>query len=322
MWRRPLKRNQQLQALKTLGLPYRKTKYVASVEAGLTADATATRDVQKVGQFEVPLNAQALRGSYGMVVPGNDPKSGARVAIKLFNGARKDEARKEAAVYRRLQGADTSFRKHFCTLLHDGQDSPLPFVALSWRGPSLQRILPLEDDLKSLAVISQLKDALVALHQVGVLHTDVKPDNVLFRQLDHRVTLVDFQFAETEGPDGTFEPHSEQYTTYPYRAPEMWRARTRLEVQRALRPALDVWSYGALVMRILLRRALFHGACEKDYQSSIERWAASKTSRDYHFTKAERTSKTLLERLQPMDADFLAHLRTFLHPDPSARRWP
>ncbi len=312
----------QLEALKTLGLRYRKTKYVAAVEAGLTAEPGATRGVQNFAHFQVPLQAEATAGSYGMVVPGYDPKSGERVAIKLFNGAKKDEARREVAAYQKLEGNGTASRKYFCTLLHDGQDAPLPFVALTWRGSSLQSLLPMEDDSKAVAAISQLRDALVALHHLGVLHTDVKPDNVLFRDLDHRVTLVDFQFAEIEVQPGIFDPSCSEYTSLPYRPPEMFSATKLLDVQQALRPPLDIWSYGVLVMRLLLKTSLFKGNSRREYQSSVQRWVASKTSREHNFAKAERSRPTLLQRLLTVHADFDKKLRSMLHPDPEQRHWP
>ncbi|MEX2984545.1 serine/threonine-protein kinase [Streptomyces sp. C36] len=80
--------------------------------------------------------------------------------------------------------------------------------------------------------------ALSAAHQAGVLHRDVKPDNVLLGR-DERVVLTDFGIAQIEGEQGLTETGA--FVGSPeYVAPE------RVLGQRP-GPASDLWSLGVVL---------------------------------------------------------------------------
>ncbi|MFE9411804.1 serine/threonine-protein kinase [Streptomyces sp. NPDC006704] len=81
-------------------------------------------------------------------------------------------------------------------------------------------------------------DALVAAHAAGVLHRDVKPDNVLLGRGD-RVVLTDFGIAQVEGEQGLTETGG--FVGSPeFIAPE------RVLGQRP-GPASDLWSLGVVL---------------------------------------------------------------------------
>lgn len=48
-------------------------------------------------------------------------------------------------------------------------------------------------------VFEQLLSATVYLHKAGVLHNDLKPDNILITRKNHDVRLIDFGFADDDG---------------------------------------------------------------------------------------------------------------------------
>ncbi|MEU1671779.1 serine/threonine-protein kinase [Streptomyces roseifaciens] len=81
-------------------------------------------------------------------------------------------------------------------------------------------------------------DALGAAHEAGVLHRDVKPDNVLLGR-DDRVVLTDFGIAQIEGEQGLTETGA--FVGSPeYVAPE------RVLGQRP-GPESDLWSLGVVL---------------------------------------------------------------------------
>ncbi|KAJ6629934.1 kinase-like domain-containing protein, partial [Mycena sp. CBHHK59/15] len=60
----------------------------------------------------------------------------------------------------------------------------------------------------------ELRDVVAALHDKGIVHGDVKPQNVLLCSADRRVRLCDFGFASFEG-DGFVST----VQTIPYSSP-------------------------------------------------------------------------------------------------------
>jgi serine/threonine-protein kinase len=55
-----------------------------------------------------------------------------------------------------------------------------------------------EDEIRS--ILSQLTDALIAMHERGIVHLDLKLENVMITEsniADSEVTIIDFGFCDT-----------------------------------------------------------------------------------------------------------------------------
>lgn len=98
-------------------------------------------------------------------------------------------------------------------------------------------------------VALQLLEALRAAHAAGVLHRDVKPDNVLLTP-DGRAVLTDFGIATTE-EETTVTSTGVLVGTPSYMAPE------RAAGGRAS-PASDLWSVGVTLYMAVEGRSPFH----------------------------------------------------------------
>ncbi|MBV8762177.1 MAG: protein kinase [Deltaproteobacteria bacterium] len=88
-------------------------------------------------------------------------------------------------------------------------------------------------------------EALEAAHAAGVIHRDIKPDNVLLAH-DGRVVLADFGVAAVAAAEG------ELSGTPAYMAPEQARG-------EAPSPAADVYAVGAVLAEMLAGRRAFSG---------------------------------------------------------------
>eukprot|EP00754_Rhynchopus_humris_P036441 Rhum_TRINITY_DN18574_c0_g1::Rhum_TRINITY_DN18574_c0_g1_i1::g.167675::m.167675 len=109
------------------------------------------------------------------------------------------------------------------------------------------------------AVIEGMYSGVHFLHQCGIMHRDLKPDNVCLtltppradgRRVVQQVKLVDM------GGSRDFDPaldytYARYVTTFPYRAPESVPDTARYSEK------VDVWSLGCIVAEMLLRRPLF-----------------------------------------------------------------
>ncbi|WP_251095561.1 protein kinase [Streptomyces sp. Caat 7-52] len=100
------------------------------------------------------------------------------------------------------------------------------------------------------AVVSQLHDAVTALHQRGVVHRDITPDNIMVqtRRGDTAdLVLVDFG-AAVHRPDEALEPRTDWRGKPLYLAPEAGLLR------QTVSEAGDWWSLGMVVAQLALGR--------------------------------------------------------------------
>lgn len=103
---------------------------------------------------------------------------------------------------------------------------------------------------RAVAIISQVAAALDAAHAEGLIHRDIKPQNIIVTAADF-VYLVDFGIAEGRG-DPRLTTVGTQIGTLNYMAPE----RLRNEVAT---PAVDVYSLACVLYESLTADAPFAG---------------------------------------------------------------
>ena len=100
-------------------------------------------------------------------------------------------------------------------------------------------------------VLCHAGSGLAFLHKQGFLHLDFKTKNLLLRQADCRVWVIDLGMCE---PIGSENPQFETYATRHVRPPELFVARP---TGTLLHPAADVWSFGCVVYEVASGKCLF-----------------------------------------------------------------
>jgi len=90
----------------------------------------------------------------------------------------------------------------------------------------------------------QMLTALDCLHRAGYTHTDIKPDNILYRARSGDTRLADLGDAEKRLKQGRI------YGTREYTPPEMI-------LGAPLTPSIDIWSFGCTIFEMLTDRLLF-----------------------------------------------------------------
>ncbi|OUC94292.1 hypothetical protein CA984_23105 [Streptosporangium minutum] len=199
----------------------------------VTSQRLGPGDPQRIGDHL--LAGRLGEGGQGVVYDAYDP-DGRRVAIKLLHAdADRGRIAREIAAATRVSS--------FCTarVLHADLDVPRPYIVSEFiDGPSLRRAVrdsgPLEEDrLRRLAIA--VATAMTAIHGAGVVHRDLKPDNVLLGPDGPRV--IDFGIARTA--EMSLTSTGLIVGTPTYMAPEV------LAGERAGPPA-DVFAFGAIVL--------------------------------------------------------------------------
>jgi hypothetical protein len=212
-----------------------------------TSDESALQLPFAVGQVLVDryaLTAVLGRGGTGVVYRAFDRGSRTWVAIKVLGSDRWDLPRLRQLVHRELRLARSIVHSNVCRV-HD----VLEVGGRSVLSMDLAGAGTLATSLEAgtarpwparLADSLCLIDGLAAIHQAGVIHGDVKPQNLL-RMADKRLVLADFGLARTvehTSVSGT------QSGTPGYLAPET------ISGGRATQAA-DVWALGVVLHQIL-----------------------------------------------------------------------
>jgi len=183
-------------------------------------------------------------------------------AIKLMsakNATESDKVRqfeKEAALTQKL--AHKNIIK-----IHESLDSDPPAFVMEyfesenlkfslWNLP--ERIVKYE-----FKILRQVADALSFVHQQGVVHKDIKPENVLVNARQD-VRLIDFSLAQSKMD--RFLQFSKRVEGTPlYMAPEQIRG-------EKVDPRADVYSFGVMTYEMLTRRPPFIGT---SYQTILDK---------------------------------------------------
>jgi serine/threonine-protein kinase len=188
---------------------------------------------------------------------------GKRVAVKvLLNASKEGDAlarfRREAEIASRLGHPNIVEVIDFHTT-----PSGTPYMILELlEGESLSKRLkrgpvPLAE---AMDIVRQVGSALQAAHREGVVHRDLKPDNIFLCPTDSggvvstRVKVLDFGISKIRGSQTVQTQESALLGTPQYMSPEQAFGRNKTIDQRT-----DIFALGAIVYEMLTGTAAFHG---------------------------------------------------------------
>ena len=193
------------------------------------------------------------RGGGGAVYEAYDTGKGRTVALKILAEEYSDSATFRTRFQRESQAAAVLQEPHVIPIHDWGEiDGSLYIDMRLVQGQTLLDLIaegPLEP-ARAVAIIGQVAAALDAAHAEGLIHRDVKPQNIIVTPADF-VYLVDFGIAEAKG-DPRLTTAGTQIGTLNYMAPE----RISGEVTT---PAVDVYSLACVLYESLTGDPPFAG---------------------------------------------------------------
>jgi predicted Ser/Thr protein kinase len=215
---------------------------------------------RRLGNYEI--EEDLGKGAMGVVYRARDP-SGRLVAIKVLRGEPSVTATqrflREAEVLAKLRHPNV-------VRVHDrgSEGGELYMVMALIEGKSLEEVV--RDDLlepaRAVRLAVKIARALDAAHAQGVIHRDIKPDNIRLNA-DGEPVLVDFGLASSLGAHSLTQDGQLLGTPY-YMPPEQATGdRSRIG------PASDIYSLGATLYRFVTGQPPFAGRTQTALLKSI-----------------------------------------------------
>ncbi|MEY4514826.1 MAG: hypothetical protein RLZZ450_6948, partial [Pseudomonadota bacterium] len=189
------------------------------------------------------------KGGMGEVWEGEHQLTGRRVAVKVLSDAYLSNKKVVARFGREARAASSVQHDGIVEILdQDRTDEGVPFLVMEFLegesvGQRLKRKKQISED-EALAIMLPLLDALDAAHQAGVIHRDLKPDNVFILpgvRGEERIKILDFGISQkADEIEHRLTQEGSVLGTPHYMSPEQARGEATIDVR------VDV--YAAAVM--------------------------------------------------------------------------
>ncbi len=205
----------------------------------------------RLGPYEIqfPLGA----GGMGEVYLAEDTRLHRKVAIKLLPADSVNDEDAKRRLLREARAAAALDHPNICTIHEVNEAEGRPFIVMQYvEGETLAASMvrkPL-DLVHALTVARQVASALAEAHRHGIVHLDIKPQNIMLAP-HGAVKVLDFGLAEVASAIG---PHAESASevtapgviagTMPYMSPEQLRG-------EELDGRSDIFSFGSVLCELV-----------------------------------------------------------------------
>lgn len=242
-------------------------------------DATATDPlVGRLVDGRYQVTSRLARGGMATVYLATDLRLDRDVALKVMHPHLAEEEPLVARFHREATSAARVSHPNVVAVYDQGRDGATVYLAMEHvAGTTLREEMTARGPMSAgtaLSLLEPVLDALAAAHRAGVVHRDVKPENVLLTA-DGRVKVADFGLARGTGPAATATATATTGVllgTVAYLAPEL--------LQRGVADArADVYAAGVMLFEMVTGRQPFTGevAAQVAYRHVLEMVPAPST---------------------------------------------
>jgi hypothetical protein len=196
-----------------------------------------------LGNFTVRHSAPSLgAGRSGRVFQAVHTVTGQRAALKIFGRSPSalNSMQREVEIYQTLQAVssqseDSTTSTFFFLRLMASSATPVRWICLEDGGLSLRVLMQTRrwSDDWMYPVANQLRMALQHMHRAGLVHLDVKPDNLVLDTARMCLRVIDMGMAEQWIGDNLPRLRYETYVSEWYRPPELFH-NDRDKIDRSL----------------------------------------------------------------------------------------
>jgi serine/threonine-protein kinase len=188
------------------------------------------------------------QGAMGSVFLGIELKRGLKVAIKILSPDHCRKPKVLARFEREARLMTTLRHPNIVQLLGVGHQGALPFIVMQYlEGETLGDYLKGKggklSPVEMLAIIRQICSGLSFIHHHGLVHRDIKPQNIFISSEGH-VTILDLGVVRDKSDPGLTKPGAMVGTPY-YMSPEQILGTAEIDRRT------DVYALGAVTFELL-----------------------------------------------------------------------
>ena len=205
------------------------------------------------GRYRV--GARVARGGMATVYEATDLRLDRTVAVKVMHPGLGDDDEFAARFVAEARAAAKLSHPNVVSVFDQGNDDGIVFLAMELiPGHTLRDTIGKEAPLspaRALALLEPVVSALAAAHRAGLIHRDVKPENVLIAD-DGRIKVADFGLAKAVSATTQHTATGVLIGTVSYVAPE-------LVVEGRSDARADVYAVGVILYELLTGRKPHQG---------------------------------------------------------------
>jgi hypothetical protein len=229
---------------------YAKSKEEAEIWMKKFKEAMKYRNVNDYYTFLDHLG----NGSYGNVLLGKDEKTKEQVAIKIIDKANKSQKLLE---YIKIEVEIMKFcnNENIIKFVDYFENADQIFIVQEFlKGGDLYNyhldVMKSQTEEKLRIIMRQLGNGIKYLHEYGIIHRDIKPQNIMLADQSAlmKIKIVDFGLSKVVGSN---EKTSEFLGTINFSAPEVVR-------KIGYNNKIDIWSLGILIYFLLFDNLPFN----------------------------------------------------------------
>lgn len=203
------------------------------------------------GRYRV--RARIARGGMATVYVATDLRLERRVALKVMHGHLSDDTVFQSRFIQEARSAARLSDPHVVNVFDQGQDGDMAYLVMEYLpGITLRELLREHRRLtidQTLTIMDAILSGLAAAHRAGIVHRDVKPENVLLAE-DGRIKIGDFGLARATTANTA--SGAQLMGTIAYLAPEL--------VTRGTADARsDIYSLGIMLYEMLTGEQPYKG---------------------------------------------------------------
>ena len=186
------------------------------------------------------------RGKYSEVYEGINVTNDKRVVIKILKPVKKKKIKREIKVLQNLKGGPNIVK--LVDVVRD-PSSKSPCIITEWiNNVDYKTLFPTLTDEDIRYYIYQILIALDYSHSMGIMHRDVKPQNIIINPQKKELRVIDWGLAEYYSKG--FEYNLRVSSRF-YKAPELLLHYKKYDY------SIDMWSLGCLFAAVIFQKDYF-----------------------------------------------------------------